>query len=405
MRLQDYAAYEAIFGFLVARYSRSHFRWEAMVFLMKSASVAVPVYFTNSPVRQSIFMMSLSLVYIILLFKYSPFANRYLNFSEKVSNLSLFVMYFSAILFLGSVDSTPIVEGVLRDLLGIGLCVICILSITLTCWCALCELSFLVLVHKDQFASKWQSALAPHFGNSLKEGLPTPFVFLYVYYNAISRRDVGQKTRAYNEAVAKKLVKLELNSKDENRRGLLFHIKRKWIHFIVGIEQKFLSMCNPSTVLSVLESDDSKFLVMLSQLEYDLQQFETANNKNSTLWSKIRRKLQCLLFRRKVLPVDDAEDTTQTQVDASHHLSAPQDVVSAVFKLRNFLTNTFSYSFRQTLTCLLLFDRSRDFGASAESQKYYLRLMRQSEFAKRCVQALFSLEDELLTNHSRCSGS
>ena len=45
-------------------------------------------------------MMFLSLTYIILLFKYSPFANLYLNMSEKVSHLSLFFMHFSAILFL-----------------------------------------------------------------------------------------------------------------------------------------------------------------------------------------------------------------------------------------------------------------------------------------------------------------
>jgi hypothetical protein len=70
-----------------------------------------------------------------------------------VSNLSLFFMYFSAILFLGSVNSTPIVEGFLRELLGIWLCVICILSISLTFWCALSELAFLALVHK--LVSHW----------------------------------------------------------------------------------------------------------------------------------------------------------------------------------------------------------------------------------------------------------
>jgi hypothetical protein len=164
MQMRDYGAYEAIFGFLVSRYSRRHFRWEAMVFIMKSASVAVPVYFTNTPIRQSICMMFLSLTYIILLFKYSPFANQYLNMSEKVSHLSLFFMYFSAILFLGSVNSDPIVEGLMRDLLGIWLCVICVVSILFTIWCALCELAFLSLVHRNQFASKWQTSLSPHVG-------------------------------------------------------------------------------------------------------------------------------------------------------------------------------------------------------------------------------------------------
>jgi hypothetical protein len=361
---------------------------------MKSASVAVPVYFTNSPVRQAICMVFLSLSYIIMLFKYSPFANLYLNFSEKVSHMSLFCMYFSAILFLGSVDSSPIVEGFMRELLGISLCTICVLSILFTFWCGLCELAFLALVHRDQFASKWQAAVAPHFGNSVREGLPTPFVFLYVYYNAISRRDLGQKTRFYNEAVAEKLFRLELETHGVSRRGILFRIRCMWIYFIVGIEQKFLSMCNPSTVLAVTDSEEAKFLGMLSQLEYDMQQLEKTRTKFSKLWSKIRRCFCCLRSHRKIIPIDDVHQNLHMQSD--HQLSAPQDFISNIFELKLFLKNTFSPSSRQTLICLFLFDRIGDFGSSPECLKYHSQLMQQFESAKTCLQALFSLENELL---------
>jgi len=266
---------------------------------MKSASVAVPVYFTNTPIRQSICMMFLSLTYIILLFKYSPFANQYLNMSEKVSHLSLFFMYFSAILFLGSVNSTPIVEGLMRDLLGIWLCVICVLSISFTIWCALCELAFLSLVHRNQFASKWQMALSPYFGNSLKEGLPSPYAFLYVYYNAISRRDIGQKMRIYNEAAAEKIVKLELANQHLSHRGLLFRIKQKWIFFVLSIEQKFLSTCNPVTVLAVSNCEDARFCGMLSQLEHDVKHAQPIQKPLFRLWPKIRHCFRRLLLRQK----------------------------------------------------------------------------------------------------------
>ena len=407
MRMQDYAGYEAIFGFLVARYSRRHYRWEAMVFLMKSASVAVPIYFTNSPIRQSICMMFISFFYIVMLFKYSPFANHFLNLSEKVSNLSLFGMYFSAILFLGSVDSSPIVEGAMRQALGIWLCVICMLSILLTFWCAICELAFLALVHRDQFVSKWQAALAPHFGNSLKEGFPTPFAFLFVYYNAISRKDIGLKTRMYNEAVAEKLVKLEMANRDVAKRGFLFGIKSKWIYVSVGIELKFLAMCNPVTVLTVADSEDAKFLGLLSQLEYQLQRYTTSQvfvkNKISKLWSRISHYLRYTL-RMKVAPSDGTQDNAQLNDDALYYLSAPQDVLSKVYKMRNFLNSTFSSSSRQTLMSFFLFDRSSDFGSTPESRKYYVTLMRQCESAKRCIQSLFLLEAELFERSLTVAG-
>jgi hypothetical protein len=406
MRRQDFAGYEAIFGFLVARYSRRHYRWEAMVFLMKSASVAVPVYFTNSPIRQSICMMFVSLVYIFLLFKYSPFANHFLNFSEKVSNLSLFFMYFSAILFLGSVDSSPIVEGVMRQALGISLCVTCILSIVLTFWCALCELSFLALVDRDQFASKWQASLAPHMGISLKEGLPTPFAFLYVYYNAVSRKDIGLKSRIYNEAVVEKLVKLEMANKDVTKRGFWYGVKRKWVYLSVGIELKFLAMCNPVTVLTVADSEDAKLLGIISQLEYQLQRFQSTevflSSKILKLWSRTCHYLRYVLFRRKIAPAD--QDDAELNDDALHFLSAPQDVLFKLFKLRKFLKNTFSSSSRQTLLSIFLFDRSSDFGSFPQSQKYYMNLMRHSDSAKRCIQSLCLLEEELLERHLTFEG-
>jgi len=391
MRRQDYAGYEAIFGFLVARYSRRHYRWEAMVFLMKSASVAVPVYFTNSPIRQSICMMFISLFYIVLLFKHSPFANHFLNFSEKVSNLTLFFMYFSAILLLGSVNSTPIVEGAMREALGIWLCVICTLSIVLTFWCALCELAFLAIVHRDQFASKWHLSLETYFGRAfvLEEGLPSPFAFLYVYYNAVSRKDVAMKTRMYNEAIARKLVKLERANKDVSKRGFSFGIKRKWIYISVSIQYKLLSASNPATVLKALEFEEAKFFRSLSQIEAQLLALQKSAGealRSESMWSKILNRVRAF-FRNR---------TSSETPSSLNTLAAPTEFVSELQRLRNFISHSFSDDFSDIMLTLLVFDVENQWCCASSKSANYLSKMRGlfPSFKLAC-RAMVTLDREL----------
>jgi hypothetical protein len=258
------------------------------------------------------------------------------------------------------------------------------------------EISFLFVVHRDQFVSKWQTALAPYFGSSLKEGLPTPFAHLYVYYNAISRQDIGRKTRIYNEAIAERLSKLWFAFTDRTRRNFWFRVRRKLIYFIVGSEMKFLSTCNPVTVLRVSESQDVKFVAFLNQLENDLQQHEKSNSKSLKCWSYLCDCYRRICRQHKVAPFHEGNVKSQADDSALHHMRTPQELVSKICNLRKFLKETFSRSTRRSLLCLLLFDRSNDFGTSAESQKYYLRLMHRSESAKKCIQALFLLGEELL---------
>jgi hypothetical protein len=80
------------------------------------------------------------------------------------------------------------------------------------------------------FTSRWFS--------SLKEGLPPSFAFLYVYYNAISRRDIGQKIRIYNEAVAERFLELESAYNKGSKRGLYFKLKRLLIILMVQCRAK-----------------------------------------------------------------------------------------------------------------------------------------------------------------------
>ena len=49
-------------------------------------------------------MLFVSLVYLLAILKFSPFANRRMNFIEALCNVNLFLMYFCALLFIAEVD-------------------------------------------------------------------------------------------------------------------------------------------------------------------------------------------------------------------------------------------------------------------------------------------------------------
>lgn len=253
------------------------------------------------------------------------------------------------------------------------------------------ELAFLAVVHKDQFASKWQTALTPHFGICLKEGLPTPFAFFYVYYNALSRRDIGQKTRAYNEAVAKKLVKLELESKNEVHRGLLFRMKRKWIHFTVAIEQKFLSMCNPLTVLSVADSEEIKFFRSINQIESQILDINKMRDdcKPLTFVSRIS------IFLRRCLSLKDESERSVH----SNGFGVPSDALSQLQRFRKNLSRSFSDSFLDTLLALLIFDHAKQWQYDSSSALFASKLhISLCSFRTACrAIACFDIELEKLT--------
>jgi hypothetical protein len=211
-------------------------------------------------------------------------------------------------------------------------------------------------------------------------------VFLYVYYNAISRRDVGQKTKAYNEAVAKKLVKLELKSKDEVRRGLLFHIKRKWIHFIVGIEQKFLSMCNPSTVLAVVDSGDVQFFKNINQIEALLATKDSS--ESSTLFNFVFRSWK--RFRKMLSIQDDIELNI-----LSNGFSAPSEFIVELKFFRNVLSKSFSDSFLDTLLAILVFDHANEWKCSSSGSLFVSKLRARLCSFKSTCRAIASCDKEL----------
>jgi hypothetical protein len=136
MMTYDLSGFDALFGFLTSRYSTKCYMWEVVIFCQKTASVLIPTYNSNSAVQQSILMLFVSMVYLFLILKYSPFANSKMNFIEKLSNINLFLMYFCALLFIAEVDGELVIEGSLKDVVGLCLCALSLLSVVATVFCA-----------------------------------------------------------------------------------------------------------------------------------------------------------------------------------------------------------------------------------------------------------------------------
>jgi hypothetical protein len=136
MMTYDLSGFDALFGFLTSRYSSQCYMWEVVIFFQKTAGVLIPTYNSDSAVQQSILMLFVSMVYLLLILKYSPFANSMMNFIEKLSNINLFLMYFCALLFIAEVDGELIIQGHLKDGVGLCLCGLSLLSIIVTVFCA-----------------------------------------------------------------------------------------------------------------------------------------------------------------------------------------------------------------------------------------------------------------------------
>jgi hypothetical protein len=136
MMIYDLSGFDALFGFLTSRYSTQCYMWEVVIFFQKTASVLIPTYNSNSAVQQSILMLFVSMAYLFLILKYSPFANNMMNFVEKLSNINLFLMYFCALLFIAETDGELVIQGHLKDAVGLCLCILSLLSILSAVSCA-----------------------------------------------------------------------------------------------------------------------------------------------------------------------------------------------------------------------------------------------------------------------------
>ena len=111
MMIYDLSGFNSLFGFLTSRYTGQYYMWEVVVFLQKTACVLIPTYTSDSAVQQSILMIFVSMVYLFLILKFSPFANGKMNLVEKICNINLFLLYFCALVFIAEVDGEPVIQG------------------------------------------------------------------------------------------------------------------------------------------------------------------------------------------------------------------------------------------------------------------------------------------------------
>jgi hypothetical protein len=199
MRSCDRSGYDALFGFLTSRYNLNCYMWETVMFIYKGLCVVIPAIYSGSPLQQSVGMMFVSFVYVMLLFKFSPFANGLMNAVEKAAAFSIFLMYFTAVIFVCEVDSKPILDKIQKSLVGICLCIVCATSCAFCFASAVYEYYYLLLFHGDVFISKWARAFEAAIGDSLSEGL---FLYFDTFYNPKSRRSLVTKKRQLNESIA-----------------------------------------------------------------------------------------------------------------------------------------------------------------------------------------------------------
>ena len=199
MRAGDRSGYDALFGFLTSRYNVSCYMWETVMFVYKGLCVVLPAFYSGSPLQQSVGMMFVSLVYVVLLFKYSPFANGLMNSVEKATAFSIFLMYFTAVIFVCEVDSKPILDKTQKSFVGVCLCIVCGTSGLFCLVSSVYEYYYMLLFHGDMFISKWARALEAAIGDSLAGGL---FLYFYAFYNPKSRKSLVTKKRELNESVA-----------------------------------------------------------------------------------------------------------------------------------------------------------------------------------------------------------
>jgi hypothetical protein len=125
MRTGDRSGYDALFGFLTSRYSLACYMWESVMFVYKGFGVLIPAVYSGNPLQQCVGMMFVSLFYVVLLFRFSPFANSLMNAVEKSASFSVFLMYFVGVIFVCEIDGSPILDKTQKSGVAVLLVVIC----------------------------------------------------------------------------------------------------------------------------------------------------------------------------------------------------------------------------------------------------------------------------------------
>jgi hypothetical protein len=142
-------------------------------------------------------------------------------------------------------------------------------------------------------------------------------------------------------------------------------------------------------VLKALELEDARFFRNLSQIEAqlitDTVQNAVATTHSKSIWSRIWHRLRIFF----------SSQTVDEIPSASNALSAPAEFISELQRSRNFISQSFSDTFLDTMLAIQIFD-NEDQWCCASSSALYLSKMRGylSSFKLAC-RAMVALEKEL----------
>jgi hypothetical protein len=378
MVIYDFGAFESLFGFLTSRYASKFYMWEVVIFIQKTISVLVPSY-VSDPVQQSVFMTLATLLYLILIFIYSPFANELLNFVEKLANLNIFLFYFSALMFVVEVDGVLVLEGTLKELMGIFLCALCALSVAAAFSCAWYEWVQLAVLHKIKIISNWMKCLRFALGSTFSGD--SAFALLFVLYNPVSRKDVANKQHQFNQKLATALLPLHQSYVGKSR-FFLFGIKKAWICFKFATRH-FDDDCSPVSVLAAVNEPHAAFVKHVTRLNMLINKSASDREKQS---SSLLHKIQNWGRRNKVCPEPAARD-----VDSD----APKRFIEEFVAKRDFIAENVDEEARLTVITLLLFIRNADFTEDIACQHYLDKLFGDGAACRAAMRAIFDASEEL----------
>jgi hypothetical protein len=364
--------------------------WEVIIFVQKSVSVLVSTYFSDA-IQQSVLMMLVSLVYLVLVFMYSPFANVLMNFIEKLANVNIFLMYFCSLLFVAEVDGEFIVEGALKELIGFALCALCTLSVISALSCASYEWVQLAVLHKIRAISKWMKYLRFAIGVSFSSD--SSFSLLFVLYNPICRRDLAAQNQYFNRSLAKALLPL-YQKHSGNSRTSWFYIKRAWIWLRYALNQ-FDTECSPVSILSAVNEPHSVFLKNINRLNM-LMKNQNANKHSDNAPSLLQRIGNFVSRRNRILPAAIEQDIGS---------DVPNQFLQEFKLKKDFVSSSIEEDERLAMLTLLFFNRQTDFGTSNSCHRYHNRLFDDGASYRLAMRCIFDASQQLSQRTSLNSNS
>jgi hypothetical protein len=396
MRAGDRGGYDALFGFLTSRYNLNCYMWETVMFVYKGLCVVIPAIYSGSPLQQSVGMMFVSFVYVMLLFKFSPFANGLMNAVEKAAAFSIFLMYFTAVIFVCEVDGKPILDRTQKSLVGICLCIVCATSSSFCFVSAVYEYYYLLLFHGDMFISKWARAFEAAIGDSLSEGL---FLYFYTFYNPKSRRSLVTKKRQLNESIA---ILMSLKHSEAWKAGSMWvrfkmycaHIWQ-WLRF--AIKRRNIAECQPMIVREALEHPEARLLQRLSKVLHYHKNSKIHKNgtgeRGDGWFSKLTRLCKRFICWKQIQHPD--QKTNSSRAAMLTELEPPADFMEKFSEKIEFVSDALPDESICVLLTLLIFDREDDMGDSRAAKTYLQLMRREFEPMKSAVQCVFSVVSEI----------